>query len=175
MSSPPRGHQRVRSSSRPSPVSTKNTVPRVIEGHGAWIRTPQQSYPTFRVPPSIEIVIYQGTGVGLDDRDGQMIGLLRNVPGRLATEWDEDNAEYDTEPSEHGSVRANTSGRRIYYGGENCPDLTLYNSREPGYTPFDVNPNSIVTGVNQPITLRAIAEAAQGGTQLRWAACTVLR
>jgi hypothetical protein len=175
MSTPPQGHQRVRSSSRPSPVPYRNTPPQVIEGHGEWIQTTFGSYPTFRVPDSIEIVIYQGTGVGLDDRDGRLIALMQSLPGRLSTEWDRGNAEYDTEPSRRGSVRANTPGRRIYYGGDECPDLTLYNPREQGFAAFNAQPSSITIDLGLHITLRAIAEQVPAGTQLRWAACTVLR
>jgi hypothetical protein len=174
MATPPQGHQRVRSSSRPSPVPHRYTYPRVIEGHGEWIQA-HGSYPTFRVPDSIEIVIYQGIGVGLDDRDGALIARMHSVPGRLATEWNSRNEEYQTEQSEFGSVRANTSGRRIYYGGDQCPDLTLYNPQEPGAEAFNARPTSITTRIGQPVTLRTIAELVPGGTQLRWAACTVLR
>jgi len=172
---PPPGNQAVRSSPRASyPPNRNNLGVLMIEGHGEWRVGNNGNRANFIVPDAVEIVIYQGIGVGLDDgAHGQ--GLAQNVAttARLPTSWDHRNGEYDTDPG--GAVRANTPGRRIYRGGEECPDLTLLNPQEPGADPFNPQPGSFTTEVGHPLTLRAIAQHAGPGHQLRWVCCTVLR
>ncbi len=98
------------------------------------------------------------------------------LPSRLPTLYDGNNHEYDTEPHlTGGNVRANTQGLRIYYPGHECPNYTLLANNEPGYSAFAVQPGSIVAAVGAPRSLYSIAREQNYGTQLRWAACTVLR
>ncbi|SDI92415.1 hypothetical protein SAMN04487926_12757 [Paraburkholderia steynii] len=173
--STPFGHQRVRSSSRPSPVAHRDVVVVIVEGHGEWRGGALKEYPTFKVPDSKQVVIFQGIGVGLDDRHGQAIARMESVPSRLPTEWDRRNAEYDTEPSRYGGVRVNTFGAKTYHNGDDCPDLVLFNPKQPGFASFEARPTSFTVALGYSITLRAIAELVPAGTQIHWAACTVLR
>lgn len=164
-------------SGRPSPISMTNmTASLYVEGHGEWRTNIQGHYAGFRVPDGVQIVIYQGIGVGLDNQHGIQIAQGQAMPNRLPTLYDAHNGEYDTElPATGGAVRQNTPGRRIYYGGEMCPDLTLLAPNEPGYAAFGVQAGSYTAGVGIPQQLRAIAEAVPHGTQIRWACCTVYR
>lgn len=169
----PPGDNQAHSNQRPIKVSMANMERiQVIEGHGEWHAT----RPKFTVPDGIQIVLYQGVGVGLDDTHGVDIAQGTAVPSRLPTLYDGHNHEYDTEPhASGGEVRQNTQGMRIYYSSQRCPDLTLYAPNEPGMTPFIAQAGSIVAAIGHPVTLQTLADRAQHGTQLRWAACTVIR
>lgn len=146
-----------------------------VEGHGEMRATtvPQR----FVVPAGIEVVVYQGTGAGLDDGHGVTIGQLGSLPSRIPTEYDAGSHEYDTAAA--GSVRANTVGVRVYRAGELCPNLTLLAFDEPGYPPITPpQPGSYgaVAGAPEPLKDIAGRFLARGGSwQLRWGACTVER
>ncbi len=164
----------VRSSGRRISLSAKNIgAIKFIEGHGELI----QPETTFVVPDSVEIVIYQGKGVGLSDIHGQAIADGKGVPSRLPTKFDAINQEYDTHAS-GGAVRANTQGTKIYRGGERCPNYVLYAADEPGFDKITVQQTSILAKAGQPTTLETIADLQKKSpqsVQLHWAACTVLR
>lgn len=172
----PIGHFPVeRSSKRPSkPANPFGRGVVVCEGHGELVKVGGVD-PTFPVPDGIEIVIFQGMGAGLADGHGVVIGQGRGLPARLPTTWDAGSAEYDT--SAHGAVRANTPGRKVYYGGETCPDLTLYAYDEDGFPAITApQPGSFFVRKGTTITLRAICDLFKDeGAQLHWAACTVFR
>lgn len=178
----PQGNKAVRASrrrSRPAHRPTSGLL--YIEGHGEWRAGLLGHRAMFRVPDSMEIVLYQGIGAGLDDQHGQDIARGLGVPARLPTLWDAHSGEYDTElPATGGKVRQNTSGRAIYYGGDMCPDLTLFACDEPGFPAIVAQQGSFTVQAGHPVTLQAIAELYDQGdelmpVQLHWCACTVLR
>ena len=158
-------------------IKTQADAERVmIEGHGELAAAPGAPAPSFAVPDGMEIVIYQGQGVGLDDQDGVDIASGTGVPSRMPTLWDAAAARYGTDPA-LGSVRGNTPGIKIYRGGEECPNYTLYAHDEPGFGPMTPpQPGSYAAAVGHPVTLQTIAalyDAQDGSFQLHWAACTV--
>lgn len=167
----------VRSSSRPiTPSTAKVDKYTVLEGHGEWVAV-HGLRPYFKVPVGIEVVIYQGMGVGLDDQDGIDIGTGVGVPARMKTTFDAENNEYDTDPQ--GTVITATHGMRIYRQDESCPDLILKAYNERGYpviTPPQPGSYSVQQGHHDSLSSIAQLFAASGmSVQLRWAACTVLR
>lgn len=172
MHAAPHGNNPVRSSQRINNIPNPNRLPVIyVEGHGEF-RAP---YGTFLVPDSIEIVIYQGPDVGLDDSHGIAIASGVGVPARLPTAWDAINNEYDTEPvAAGGAVRQNTGGTRVYRGGENCPDYTLISPQEPGMAVLVVQPGSVVAPIGVPIQLSLVV-ANNPSSQIHWVCCTVRR
>jgi hypothetical protein len=149
-----------------------------IEGHGEidpWV-------PTFTVPDSVDIVIYQGIGLGLDDEHGQAIVNGEGVPATLPTQWDGSNQEYDTDPQ--GKQRRGTGHRRIYREGEQCPDYKLFPFNHPNMADLtgSVKDSSYKLSYKPALGLgyyERLSEIARRSTHqnrtLHWACCTVVR
>ncbi|MCS3745782.1 hypothetical protein FHY18_001343 [Xanthomonas arboricola] len=166
---------------KPLRVSSRLTRPAVpqgwdvvvCEGHGEWVKS-GGVYGEFVVPKDIQIVIYQGVGVGLDDAHGIAIASNDLLPARLPILWDKKAGEYDTDPD--GDVSVNAKTRWVYAQGEKCPNFTLFAYNEPGFSVIDKPKDTSYTVLSKnPRTLYAICEhfKSKGGVQIRWAACTV--
>lgn len=148
-----------------------------IEGHGEI----DPHMPKFKVPDSLLIVVYQGIGIGLDDDHGVAIVEGRGLPSTLPVLWDAQNGEYDTDPG--GDQTAGTGHRRIYMGGEMCPNLKLFPYDHPAMADLtdSVDDRSYKIGyrADRPNYFQYLKDIAalsvHRGATLHWAACTVIR
>ena len=158
------------------PLAPKAMENAVIEGHGE-IENPA---PTFKVPDSNIIVIFQGMGAGLDDSHGMDIASGKGTQVQMPLLWDAHNAEYDTEPPASGGGKVAGAGiRKYYYPGNDCPDLKLFPWNHPAMGVLNVQAVSyrINYDPGNPHHFERLSTIANRlpGTMILWAACTVYR